>query len=613
MRTKVLENKSMFIVAAVVLGLSVIYMGVIGVFAAKPETVTICHSTGSNGNPYVVHTPSKSADVGGHDGHSGPVWFDEITGGWGDIIPPFDYSGGSYPGKNWDADGQAFYNNACKIPGTAPAIDLAVTKTADNDTPQEGNTVTYTITVTNNGPDTATNVVVTDTVPAGTTFVSANPSEDSQNPLTWTFSSILSGDNEVILVQTTVDANTTGDVITNTASVDADETDTDSSNNSADESITVIKLGCTNPNAYNYDDAATQDDGSCTYDLCSNVEGLQESTDGYLVDGDVCTPIVLGCTDPEALNYSQSANQDDGSCEYQEPTGTIYVQKAVENSGATLFGFDVSWLSNIPSDFSLVGGEQVPFPRPTGSYTVSENNIPPGWEFVSVQCSVEGDVSSWETLGETGVAIDLVAGEEVYCTFTNRAVEPDPILGCTDPEALNYNPDATQDDQSCEYRDGGEDVTRIIVRKVTNIDTTDEFPFLASWTENFTLTGNSEESFDLNPGTYSVAEGDNPSGWSHQSTVCESSLGGFESNGEIDLSEGETVTCVTTNSHSTGGGGGGGGGGGSEPEPEVLGEQTEILPAAAPNTGVGAGGLDLMGSLSTLIGLVGLSFVNRKK
>jgi len=157
------------------------------------------------------------------------------------------------------------------------------------------------------------------------------------------------------------------------------------------------------------------------------------------------------------------------------------------------------------------------------------------------------------------------------------------------------------------------DTTRIIVRKVTNIDTTDEFPFLASWTENFTLTGNSEESFDLNPGTYSVAEGDNPSGWSHESTACTSSNGGSESNGEIDLEEGETVTCVTTNRHSTGGGGGGGGGGGSEPEPEVLGEQTEILPAAAPNTGVGAGGLDLMGSLSTLIGLVGLSFVNRKK
>jgi uncharacterized repeat protein (TIGR01451 family) len=37
--------------------------------------------------------------------------------------------------------------------------------------------VTYTITVTNSGPDTASNVVVTDVLPAGTTFVSATSTQ----------------------------------------------------------------------------------------------------------------------------------------------------------------------------------------------------------------------------------------------------------------------------------------------------------------------------------------------------------------------------------------------------------------------------------------------------
>ena len=41
-------------------------------------------------------------------------------------------------------------------------------------TPNEGATVTYTVQLTNNGPNAATNVVVTDIVPAGLTYVGAS-------------------------------------------------------------------------------------------------------------------------------------------------------------------------------------------------------------------------------------------------------------------------------------------------------------------------------------------------------------------------------------------------------------------------------------------------------
>lgn len=88
------------------------------------ETVTICHATSSNANPYVVNHPSKDGDVGGHDGHNGPIWFDGITVDWGDIIPPFDYGSHShYPGKNWTDQGQAIFNNGCKIP-PPPPVDV---------------------------------------------------------------------------------------------------------------------------------------------------------------------------------------------------------------------------------------------------------------------------------------------------------------------------------------------------------------------------------------------------------------------------------------------------------------------------------------------------------
>src|SRR5213076_2793833 len=54
----------------------------------------------------------------------------------------------------------------------AQIADLGITKTASPPTPTLGQNVTFTVTVTNNGPDTATGVVVTDLLPAGLTYVS---------------------------------------------------------------------------------------------------------------------------------------------------------------------------------------------------------------------------------------------------------------------------------------------------------------------------------------------------------------------------------------------------------------------------------------------------------
>ena len=87
---------------------------------AAQNDITICHATGAHTNPYVTHTPAKTADAGGHDGHKGGVWFAGITVEWGDIIPPFDYDGGTYPGLNWTTAGQAFWNNGCNQPTATP-------------------------------------------------------------------------------------------------------------------------------------------------------------------------------------------------------------------------------------------------------------------------------------------------------------------------------------------------------------------------------------------------------------------------------------------------------------------------------------------------------------
>jgi uncharacterized protein len=59
------------------------------------------------------------------------------------------------------------------------AADLSMLKTAKPDPVPAGNLIGYTLTVTNNGPSTAQDVMITDTIPAGTTFDSAIPSSGS--------------------------------------------------------------------------------------------------------------------------------------------------------------------------------------------------------------------------------------------------------------------------------------------------------------------------------------------------------------------------------------------------------------------------------------------------
>src|SRR6185295_19081506 len=54
-----------------------------------------------------------------------------------------------------------------------PQADLSITKIDAAASEVPGTNVTYTITVTNNGPSTVTGATVSDPLPAGTTFVSA--------------------------------------------------------------------------------------------------------------------------------------------------------------------------------------------------------------------------------------------------------------------------------------------------------------------------------------------------------------------------------------------------------------------------------------------------------
>ncbi|MCA9123215.1 MAG: DUF11 domain-containing protein [Planctomycetaceae bacterium] len=116
---------------------------------------------------------------------------------------------------------------------TPQIADVSLTKTVNNATPNVGDNVTYTIIVSNAGPDAATNVAISDTLPASTTYVSDTPSQGSYNSTTgvWTVGTIANGGNATLLITASVDSTGTK---TNTAQVSAaDQADSDSTPNNS--------------------------------------------------------------------------------------------------------------------------------------------------------------------------------------------------------------------------------------------------------------------------------------------------------------------------------------------------------------------------------------------
>ncbi len=110
-----------------------------------------------------------------------------------------------------------------------PIIDLELEKSVDNATPSIGDNITFTVTLTNKGPSTATGVIVTDQLPSGYTYVSHTGG--TYNPANGQWNVGTLGLNQTVTLQITVSVNPTG-VYLNLAEVtNANEDDIDSTPN----------------------------------------------------------------------------------------------------------------------------------------------------------------------------------------------------------------------------------------------------------------------------------------------------------------------------------------------------------------------------------------------
>lgn len=149
-------------------------------------------------------------------------------------------------------------SKTCVVTNTFQAVsgpttsDIALTKSVDKTSPNSGDTITYTLQVTNSGPATASNVLATDILPAGLTYVSDDGGGHYASTTgTWTIGALPNGSSTMLHIKASVNAGEGGQTITNSASAAVGNGDPNVANNTATQSITPAAPPNTPPSGGN--------------------------------------------------------------------------------------------------------------------------------------------------------------------------------------------------------------------------------------------------------------------------------------------------------------------------------------------------------------------------
>jgi uncharacterized repeat protein (TIGR01451 family) len=131
-----------------------------------------------------------------------------------------------------------------RVVNFASNADLAITKTANQPIAYGGLNISYTIAVTNNGPGTATGVSVSDTLPAGSTFVSATGTgwacNNVASVVTCTVATLAVGAAPPITLTIKAPPVVVGGTLSNTATISSTSNDPTPGNNSSTSNVPIL-------------------------------------------------------------------------------------------------------------------------------------------------------------------------------------------------------------------------------------------------------------------------------------------------------------------------------------------------------------------------------------
>ena len=265
--------------------------------------------------------------------------------------------------------------------------------------------------------------------------------------------------------------------------------------------------------------------------------------DGY---GFVSVSCTLS-TNPEPSAYvdfpiDQNASQvnlgefdagDIVTCTYtNQKLPTVKVTKQVVGGNGDATKFDLSLTPNAPAPvqdagpFQLADNQSETFTVAPGSYTLAEGDVPAGYQFTDIACTIERAPVHPEAAQDSSATIGLEAGDNADCVVTNTKL---PTLK----------------------------VSKTLTGASAAGDTS-VFPITVNGTQFASLKGGEASAVTIMPiGTYQVVEGAMPanladgSSYAFTSAVCTvngAQAGAASGQGvALDLKAGENAVCVFTN------------------------------------------------------------------
>ncbi len=356
-------------------------------------------------------------------------------------------------------DGASVTATATRLNGTTPAstsefsacvtsvglADLMIEVSDSPDPVTVGAQITYTITVTNNGPDAAMSVVVTDNLPSSVLFSTCQSTlggvcGGTGNNRTVTFASLAASASATITINVVVNcSNANGSSISNTATVTSSTADNVSGNNSAATTTTVNNPGASlSPTSQTF----AQPGGSgvvnvtvpsgCLWTAVSNAPWITVTSGGGFASGVVNYDVAANDTGSNRsgtmtiANQTFTVNQSGTPCSYLLTPASVNIGNSA-NTGSFNITADAacgwkatpqdSWIRVTsdpvgdgngsvsyevdanPSSISRVGTIDV-----TGStFTVNQAGIPTAVKLIAFKA----------TAYDTGVLLDWNSGEEV--------------------------------------------------------------------------------------------------------------------------------------------------------------------------------------------------------